>query len=97
MFYPYTPHDVQLVGGAKNATFLHRYNYRNRATWTKLALMKGSKCVFQPTVYMWPMSENRDINRMFRMHLNFGGEVTDRRTEPIAYTPLAHAQRGVTM
>ena len=60
--------------------------------------MKGSKCVSVFFNLMWPMSENRDIKRTFRMHLNWGGgggELTDRQTEPIAYTPLAHAQRGV--
>ena len=43
VYYPYTPCDVQLVGRVgKNAMFSHRYNYPNRGTWMKLALMKGS-------------------------------------------------------
>ena len=51
------------------------------------------------STYIWPMSENRDGNRTFRMNLKIWGELTDRQTdrraEPIAYTSLAHVQCGV--
>ena len=46
------------------------------------------------STYMWPMSENTDVDRTFS-----GGtdrqRLTDKQTESIAYILLAHAQCGV--